>query len=309
MEYISSPPVMQGEPSIYMLIGALQSAFWFFALPLICKPIWPLIFNQFTPQKSEMLLWLAVVPYFVMYVVFVALPPYLLNWEFFEQFKISKGPWPWRDTREEVRHQFWKLVRRSLVTNSMNLLVYLQLFAYMKIILLPSRALSFSVDYWPTHWESLIHILSSVLLHEFTFYWMHRLMHHPVLYKHHKVHHEYKQNMILSAQHFNPVDFTLSIAGPIILTSVLIRPHSFTQFQFGLCLFTTNLDDHLGYAFPWSPVRWFPGAASTDAHECHHSVNIGMYGHKLTLWDELLGTDKVYQRWRDKQWQTVKMAQ
>lgn len=45
-------------------------------------------------------------------------------------------------------------------------------------------------------------------------------------------------------------------------------------------------------------------AAGTDEHEFHHSVNMGIYGHKLTLWDHVFGTDKVYRRWRIKHWQT-----
>ena len=81
---------------------------------------------------------------------------------------------------------------------------------------------------------------------------------YPKLYKHHKVHHEYKQNSILSSQHFNPIDYLFSIAGPAILTSALVRPHGITHLQIGLYIVTANLDDHLGYAFPWSPVRWFP---------------------------------------------------
>ena len=164
----------------------------------------------------------------------------------------------------------------------------------------------------------------------------HRLMHtYPKLYKHHKVHHEYKQNSILSSQHFNPIDYLFSITGPAILTSALVRPHGITQLQIGLWLVTANLDDHLGYAFPWSPVRWFPlwvwnstvlalncllaywlfdtniciflfSAAGTDAHEFHHGVNMGFYGHKFTLCDHLFGTDKVYKQWRIKFCQTIK---
>ena len=94
------------------------------------------------------------------------------------------------------------------------------------------------------------------IFHELLFYTTHRMMHaHPILYKYHKVHHEYKQNTILAAQYFHIVDFVLTIAGPVVLTTILFRPHSFTQFQVGLWIFTANLDDHLGYAFPWSAVR------------------------------------------------------
>lgn len=255
----TSSPVMQGAPSIYSILGALQAALWFFALPQLCRPLWPLIFERLSPQISEALLWAAIFPYFVLYALVVALPPYLLEWDLFEQFKISKGPWPWKDKREDVRKEFWKLTRRSLPIDSVNMLVLVPIYVYVKNVLLPSRTSSFSVDDWPTYWESLSDIITSVVVHEFLFYWSHRLMHiYPMLYKHHKVHHEYKQNNILSAQHFNPIDHLFSIAGPTILTAAIVLPHSMTQFQIGLWICTANFDDHLGYAFPWSPVRWFP---------------------------------------------------
>jgi sterol desaturase/sphingolipid hydroxylase (fatty acid hydroxylase superfamily) len=46
-------------------------------------------------------------------------------------------------------------------------------------------------------------------------------------------------------------------------------------------------------------------AAGTDSHEFHHGVNMGIFGHKLTLWDHLFGTDKVYKQWRTKQWRAI----
>lgn len=173
-------------------------------------------------------------------------------------YSISKDAWPWKDEREAVRRKFWKLMRRSLVIDTMNILILAPFYVYVKGILLPSRTMSFSVDSWPTYMKSFSDIIVSIVLHEFIFYWSHRLMHtYPVLYKHHKVHHEYKQNNILAAHHFNSIDYLFSVAGPV-LTSVVVQPHGMTQIQIGLWILTANLDDHLGYAFPWSPVRWFP---------------------------------------------------
>ena len=144
------------------------------------------------------------------------------------------------------------------------------------------------------------------IIHEFLFYWSHRTMHaYPQLYKYHKIHHEYKQNNVLSAQHFHPIDFFFSIGGPATLTTIIVKPHSFTQYHFGLWLLTANFDDHLGYAFPWTPIRWFPFSAGTDAHEFHHSVNIGHFGSKLAIWDWLFKTDQAYIQWHKKRWGVV----
>jgi ABC-type polysaccharide transport system permease subunit len=117
------------------------------------------------------MLWTVIIPYVILYALVVALPPYLLEWNFFEQFKISKDPWPWKDKREGVREEFWKLTRRSLLIDSVNLLVFVPFYVSVKVVLFPSRALSFSVDDWPTYWESFSVILTSVVVHEFGFYW------------------------------------------------------------------------------------------------------------------------------------------
>ena len=302
----ASPVVKQREPSIWMLLGALQSAFWFFALPPMLKPIWPSLFGAFPSPLAEVILWTSSFPLFLVYILVVALPPYLLQLDFFEQFKISKDPWPWRDERESVRKSFWRQARKTIFIEIIGLFVLLPVLVYLKTWLIPSRGVSFSLDDWPTYWEMLISNLSLAVIHEFAFFSTHRIMHyHPKLYKFHKVHHEYKQNNVLAAQHFHPVDFVLSIAGPAILTSALVRPHSFTQLQFGIWLLAANFDDHLGYNFPWSPVRWFPFSAGTDAHEFHHSFNMGCYGSKLSLWDWVFGTDKTYEEWSKKRWGAV----
>ncbi|KAL9179609.1 hypothetical protein ACHAXT_008899 [Thalassiosira profunda] len=296
---------MQREPSIYTLLGAVQSALWFFALPPICRQLWPVVFAGFSPATGELLVWYITAPYFVVYSLLVALPPYLLEWEFFEQYKISKDPWPWKDERDNVRREFWRLTWRSLGTDAVNLFLLLPGCVYAKTRLFPERAISFSLDDWPTHWEAFVEVMQLVVLSDFGFYCTHRLMHHKRLYQFHKVHHEYKQNDVLAAQHFHPVNFFVSIAAPVIATTVLVRPHSFSQTLAGLWIFTANLDDHLGYAFPWSPVRWFPFAAGTDAHEFHHAINMGCYGSKLSVWDALFRTDGVYKEWRRKRWDAV----
>jgi len=300
----SSPPALQRGLSIYSLPGALVSVLWFFAVPALCKPLWTTVFSNFSsPQMAEVFLWSVVAPYYLIYVLIVALPPYLLGWEFFEQYKISNDPWPWKDERESVRKEFWKLTYKSVWLDFFNICIGVPGCVYTKTILFPHRSMSFSIDDWPTQWELFVGVMAVVYVSEFGFYWTHRIMHaYPKLYQFHKFHHQYNQNNVLSAQYFHPIDFVFSIAAPVIATNTIIRPHGVTQLVAGLWIFTANLDDHLGYAFPWSPVRWFPFSAGTDAHEFHHSHNKGCFGSKLSIWDSAFGTDRAYNEWRKKRW-------
>ena len=383
MAKTTKQPVLQRSISIYTFIGALQSAFCFFVLPIICKPLWPTIFDRFSPQIAEVLIWAMAAPYFLLYALLVALPPYLLEWDFFEQYKISTNTWPWKDKRDNIRKDFWRLTYKSICLDFVNIFIFFPCCVYAKTILFPNRNLSFSIDDWPTYWELGRDVLTFAITHEFGFYWAHRIIHAiPSLYKYHKVHHEYKQNDVLASQHFHPVDFFLSIATPVILSTIIIKPHSFTWLQAGLWIFTANLDDHLAYAFPWSSglfahyisfevyllvlhlvfpllasllTSLFPlslltcycqfvgfpceyklcdlstarishpkittpyilnshpyflhttvhSSAGTDAHEFHHSVNMGCFGSKLSLWDWMFQTDQVYEQWRKKRWATT----
>ena len=87
--------------------------------------------------------------------------------------------------------------------------------------------MSFSTSNWPTYWELFRDNWCMTLVHEFGFYWSHRLAHHPRLYRYHKVHHEYKQNTILAAQHEHPIDYIVTIATPGLLAISVVAPHSF----------------------------------------------------------------------------------
>ena len=84
-----------------------------------------------------------------------------------------------------------------------------------------------------------------------------------------------------------------------MLAVSLVRPHSSTLFQSVLWTMYANLDDHVGYAFPWSPVRWFPCSASTDEHEFHHGVNLGCFASKLSVFNSLLGGYEHYARYKE----------
>ena len=239
------------------------------------------------------------------------IPIYAGRYPFFEQYKIQKHVcWPWFDPRPKVRADFWKLSLRSLKLSGFNLLVLVPILLTAKIyvqkeILHTDKSYFFSTDdaHWPSTGKNIQDVFSMVFIHEFGFYATHKVMHtYPFLYKYHKIYHEYKINTTLAAQHNHPIDYIISISGPALLSMVIYSSsHSITQFQFLLWLLWANLDDHIGYAFPWSPVRWFPGSSTTDEHEFHHSINMGCYGTKLSCFNFLFGGYEYYDRVYSKQ--------
>ena len=241
-------------------LAAAQSALWFFALPPLCKPHWEQMWALSPgPLHSQIILNLFGVIYLFAYSL-VMLPIYWGNYPLFEQYKISDKPWAWRSEKQQERDAFWRLSRRSLVLVSFNACGLVPLLTAGKYFLLGDN-MSFREADWPSYRTLFRDNVALTLAHEFGFYWCHRLAHHPRLYRFHKVHHEYHQNTVLAAQHEHPIDYIVTIATPALLAIMAVGPHSFTLFQWIIWLIMANLDDHCGYAFPWSPVRWFPGAA------------------------------------------------
>ena len=250
---------------------------------------------------------LSVTAFFLCYCI-IALPVYYFaEHPWIDQYKIQKDkPWPWLSKDEKTRNDFWALTKRSAKFISFNIFFLVPAMSYAKITILSKLEMggtSFATDEeaWPKPFKSFVDCIILSIIHEFGFYATHRLCHvYPFLYKYHKVHHEYKMNVAWCAQHNHPVDFILSIGGPGLLAVSLYPCHSMTQFQFILWTMYANLDDHCGFSFPWSPVRWFPFAAATDEHEFHHSKNIGCFGSKLDIYNRLLGGHEHYLKWNEK---------
>ena len=292
----------QRKPSKWMLLAIAQSLIWFFGVPIICRKYWDALFGSMSDRVADFTI-TTFTPILVIFIYnIIMLPIYYFQHPFFEQFKIQRDrPWPWRDERENVRRAFWALSARSVKLTLINMFILLPIMAIQKILLIQSlgkvnpSAFRTDDESWPSMMDNSRDLILLTVLHEFGFYSAHRLMHtFPSLYQYHKVHHEYKCNTTLGAQHNHPVDFILSIGGPGLLTAVFINPHSSTFFQWFLWVMYANLDDHVGYSFPWSPVRWFPLSASTDEHEFHHSKNLGCFASKLSIFNSLLGGYEQY---------------
>ncbi len=294
----------QKDLSIYILVAIVQSYLWLFVVPEIVRPQWSKIFDGIPYFMKEVILNQTSTIIFVVYGVFI-LPVYYLQLPFFEQFKINKKEkWPWLDDNEEKRNKFWKLTKKSAMLSFFNLVILVTVatigLRYIMNIFGISGP-SFDFEDWPTTMELIRDNFLITIIHEFGFYSTHRLMHtYPSLYKYHKVHHEYKSNVFHASQHNHPVDHIISIATPAVLAMNLVQPHSFTQFHWIIYAMYTNIDDHVGYCFPFSAVRWFPFAALTEEHEFHHSVNIGCFSSKLNIYEKLFGTNKKFHVWDKK---------
>ncbi len=138
-----------------------------------------------------------------------------------------------------------------------------------------------------------ISIPLTLLIHDTYFYWIHRLMHHPALYRRiHLVHHKSVNPSPWAAYAFHPIESVLE-AGiiPVLLFSIPLHPVSFWAFVTLMLLF--NIYGHLGYelfsrkTYDHPVGRWIN---SSVHHNMHHEKFHGNYGLYFTIWDRLCGT-------------------
>lgn len=163
------------------------------------------------------------------------------------------------------------------------------------IVGLPVSFLSFYVMKWrgcatngglPTFQWVLLEITVFSLIEELGFYYSHRLLHHPSIYKHiHKIHHEWTAPVGLVAVYAHPIEHIMSNMLPPIVGPIVMGSHLATAWLwFALVLVSTTIA-HSGYHFPFLP--------SPEAHDFHHLKFNQNYG-VLGFLDRLHGTDNLF---------------
>lgn len=144
-------------------------------------------------------------------------------------------------------------------------------------------------------WWMPASLFACLFLHDTWFYWTHRLMHRPALFRlAHAVHHASRLPTAWAAMSFHPLE---ALTGAVVIPAlVFIVPIHVAVLGAVLAIMTVmGVTNHMGWEmFPRSLVvsrfgRWLVTASH---HHRHHESYRGNYGLYFRFWDRLCGTDR-----------------
>lgn len=137
-------------------------------------------------------------------------------------------------------------------------------------------------------------IAVAVAVHDTYFYWTHRLMHDPRLFRRvHRTHHLSTTPTPWAAYSFSvPEAFVQAGIGPLLVFTIPMHGAAFLLFMTWQIAF--NVFGHCGYEiFPrWFLRSWAGRLLNTPTHHAlHHEKVRGNYGLYFNVWDRLMGTN------------------
>jgi len=143
-------------------------------------------------------------------------------------------------------------------------------------------------------WYLPVSLAISMLIHETYYYWLHRWMHKPAVFKIlHKVHHDSNTTSAWTAFSFHPLEGVLQAL--ILPATILLLPMHVYVLLFQLTIMTfSSVINHLEIeTYPANFHRhfigkWLIGATHHSLHHKQFKYNYGLY---FTFWDKWKKTE------------------
>lgn len=225
---------------------------------------------------------LALIKYFV-----IAGIPFLIfyKWDNIQKFVASKIQKRKASSKDFIREILYS-IQSSFI------------FLAITVLLLKTDLKYFTKYYEDIHdyplWWIPISLLLVLVIHDTYFYWMHRLIHTPFLFKKiHLVHHQSVNPSPWASKSFHFLEACMEILIlPIIL--FLLPLHEITIGTFAILLFGINVYGHLGFEIMPQSFRksfLFEIVNTSVHHNLHHSKFKGNFGLYFRLWDRWMKTE------------------
>lgn len=185
-------------------------------------------------------------------------------------------------------------VRREILTSAVSVVI----FSMVGALTLKAAQNGWTLMYWKVADRGVMWFWASIgctiLLHDTWFYWTHRLMHHPRLFRlTHLTHHRSMNPTPWAAFAFSPLEAVMQAAiFPLAVMIVPQHPYAFGLFMIWQMAF--NVFGHSGFEFlpRWTMKSWLGWVLNTPTnHVMHHEKMRGNYGLYFNVWDRLMKTN------------------
>ncbi len=217
---------------------------------------------------------------------------YVLFKKRFQPVKIQQKELLKSDLKREI---FYSVISISVIALVVYLTLYSPITKYTKIY--------DDFNKYPI-WYYVLCFPISMLIHETYYYWIHRFMHIPIVFKWvHAIHHKSTNPSPWAAYSFNPLEALFEI-GILPILAFLIPFHISAISIYLVIQLSFAVYGHSGFDFTPKGFHkhWFGKWINTSLHHnLHHnskSYKNGKgysYGFYFTIWDRIMGTmDPLY---------------
>jgi len=173
----------------------------------------------------------------------------------------------------------------SSISSSFNSIIKLVLFNQLITPFIAFLLFNFySFPSIPDIYTIIIDIIMFIFIIEILFYYSHRLLHIPYLYKKiHSIHHKYTAPNALISLYAHPIEYIISNILPVMIGPLLCKSHIITIWIWILISLFNAMTVHSGYK-----IFFIPNSTKHDYHHKLFKCNFGV----LNVLDYLHGTLK-----------------
>ena len=200
-----------------------------------------------------------------------------------------------RNRKIRTRSPDWTQMRREILASLRSAAIFAGVGGLSIAALAAAGFDVFYLDPLARGWPYLIFsTVMLIVLHDAWFYWTHRLIHHPKLFRRlHREHHKSYNPSPWTAYSFDPGEAVVNaIYLPLVL--LLIPSSGLAIFIFVNHMMIRNAVGHCGYElFPArrSGRPLFDWMTTVTHHDLHHAQAGWNYGLYFTWWDRLMKTE------------------
>lgn len=223
------------------------------------------------------------------------IPAFVILWLIFKKFFANRRI---QETQKANKSQFFRELKNSLLT--IVIFVTVDLFIYHDSDkTLQTSTFKIYSDF-SAHGGILYFLFITFfifVLEDTYFYWMHRTVHSPKLYKYiHKVHHDSIDTTPFTSYSFHPLEAALEIVpmGLIMILAYFFPVHILALVIWQILGIALNVLGHSGYElFPsyWNKYWFLKWKLPATHHNMHHEKFNGNYGLYFIWWDRIMGTE------------------